>query len=243
MLHILEEPSPPQDNLGEKFRKERENGYPDWRLSSSLPWSGISQGSQGRGRRAALRSGGPARPGGAARWAPKGPRQQFLFAPPGGGALCPGRARIQSRRPGAIPGGLLVGGGQARGGEGRVPGQRGVGEGLLAAPGEAWQGVRGLPCGGALRGVGAENLPRGPGGLAAAVQEKQQKGQEEQEGRWKQDAQEGLHVVSGGTCLLGALEFGDEAGLGEGKEDSASLKRLSFFIFYSYPHYPRSKAL
>lgn len=108
-----------------------------------------------------------------------------LFAPLGGGSPLPRAGHIQSRRPGAIPGGLLVGGGQARGGEGRVPGRRGVGEGLLAAPGEAWQGVRGLPCGGALRGVGAENLPLGPGGLAAAVQEKQQKGQEKQDGRWK----------------------------------------------------------
>ena len=54
--------------------------------------------------------------------------------------------------------------------------------------------------------VDAEHLPPGPSGFAVAVQEQQQKGQEEQDGRWKKDAQEGLRVVFRGTYLLGALQ-------------------------------------
>lgn len=144
----------------------------------------------------------------------------FLSASPAGGALFTGwGARLGllnlRPRPRAIPGGLLVGGGQARGEEGRLPGHRGVREVLLSSPGEARQEVGGLLCCRVRWGVGAENLPLGLGVLAVTVQEKQQKGQEEQDGRGKKDAQEGLHVVFGGAYLLGALEFGNEAGLGE----------------------------
>lgn len=125
----------------------------------------------------------------------------FYLLLPARGALFTGDTRLglQNLRPPAIPGGLLVGRGQARGEEGRPPGHRGEWEVLLAAPGEARQEVGGLLCGGVRWGVGAENLPLGSGGLAMTVQEKQHKSQEEQDGRWKKDAQEGLHVVFGGA--------------------------------------------
>lgn len=58
--------------------------------------------------------------------------------------------------------------------------------------------------------VDAENLRLGPWGLAVAVQEKQQEGQEEQDGGWKKDAEEGLHIILGGAYLLGALQLGNE---------------------------------
>lgn len=65
--------------------------------------------------------------------------------------------------------------------------------------------------------VDAESLPLGPGGPAASEQEKQQKGQEEQAGGWKKDAQEGLHVFPGGTSPLGALGSGKDTELGDGQ--------------------------
>lgn len=65
--------------------------------------------------------------------------------------------------------------------------------------------------------VEAGNLPLGPRGLAVAMQEKQQKGQEEQDGGWKKDAEEGLHIFLGGTYLLGALELGNGIELEDGE--------------------------
>lgn len=50
-----------------------------------------------------------------------------------------------------------------------------------------------------------------------AMQEKQQKGQEEQDSGWKKDAQEGLHIFLGGTYLLGALELGNGIELEDGE--------------------------
>lgn len=49
------------------------------------------------------------------------------------------------------------------------------------------------------------------------MQEKQQKGQEEQDGGWKKDAEEGLHIFLGGTYLLGALELGNGIELEDGE--------------------------
>lgn len=107
--------------------------------------------------------------------------------------------------PRGAPGGLLVGGGQALREGGCLQGQGRVGEVLLPAPGQALQEVR-LPTRGRVLGqVDAEDLALGPGRPAEAVQEEQQEGQEQHDGGGEQDAQEGLHVVSGGADLLGAL--------------------------------------
>lgn len=120
--------------------------------------------------------------------------------------------------PRAAPGGLFVGGGWTQRGQGGIPGQRGVGEVLLAAPREAWQKVWCLSRGRrGFRKVKAENRPRGRRALAAAVQEQQQEGQKEQDGGREEDAQERLCVFSAGARPLGALQAEDRRKLGAGE--------------------------
>lgn len=68
---------------------------------------------------------------------------------------------------------------------GRLPGQRRVGVVLLTAPGQAGQEVGLLSPGWVLGEVDAEHLALGPPGLAEAVQEEQQEGQEEHDRGWK----------------------------------------------------------
>lgn len=83
--------------------------------------------------------------------------------------------------------------------------------------------------------VDAEDLALVTCSFAVVVQEKQQKGQEEQDGGRKKDTQEWLHVILCGTYLLGALELANKNELGgAGKMVSKSLLPLHYFYPYFF---------